>query len=87
MRTSLATPYAAQLRVYEPLAALPEARRRRWAAYAASPDRPGRAELMARELRQQRAGILRTPPVVVPAKESTDAFVLVVDGVTHLCPV
>jgi len=87
VRTSLASPYAAQLRVYEPLTALSAARRRRWEAYAASPDRPGRAELMARELRQQRAGILLTPPVVVPAKESPDAFVLVVEGVTHICPV
>ena len=87
MRTSLATPYAAQLRVYEPVATLPAGPRGRWEAYAASPDRPGRAELMARELRQQRAGILLTPPVVVPAMESTDAFVLVVAGVTYVCPV
>ena len=87
MKTSLATPYASQLRVYEPVAALPEAARRRWEAYAASPDRPGRAELMARELRQQRAGILLTPPVVVPSLESEDAFVLVVADVTYVCPV
>lgn len=87
MKTPLASPYAAQLRVYEPLSALPEAVRERWAAYAASPERPGRAELMARELREQRVAILLTPPVVVPARESPDAFVLVVDGVTHLCPV
>ena len=87
MKTSLATPYASQLRVYEPVAALPEAARRRWEAYAASPDRPGRAELMARELRQQRAGILLTPPIVVPSLESEDAFVLVVADVTYVCPV
>ena len=87
MKTSLATPYASQLRVYEPVAALPAAARRRWEAYAASPDRPGRAELMARELRQQRAGILFTPPVVVPSRESEDAFVLVVADVTYVCPV
>jgi hypothetical protein len=87
VKTSLATPYAAQLRVYEPVATLSPAARRRWETYAASPDRPGRAELMARELRQQRAGILSTPPVVVPAMESLDAFVLVVAGVTYVCPV
>jgi hypothetical protein len=87
VRTSIATPYAAQLRVYEPVATLPAGPRGRWEAYAASPDRPGRAELMARELRQQRAGILLTPPVVVPEMESTDAFVLVVAGVTYVCPV
>ena len=87
MRTSLASPYAAQLRVYEPLAALPETRRRHWERYVADAHRPGRAELMARELRAQRAGIVRTPPVVVPERESGDAFVLVVDGIVHVCPV
>ncbi len=86
VRTSLVSPYAAQLRVYEPLVTLPEPGRRRWEAYAASPERPGRAELMAREMREQRAGILSTPPVVVPALESTDAFVLVLDGTTYVCP-
>jgi len=42
-------PYAAWLRVYEPLGAFDEPERSHWAAYAADPARPGRVALLAAE--------------------------------------
>jgi hypothetical protein len=82
MTTSVLVPYAAYLRVYEPLAAFPEPERTHWARYARRPDLPTYQD----ELRRSLAGLLPTPPVAVPVHESSDAFVLVVDGVTCVCP-
>ncbi|MCW2875347.1 hypothetical protein [Actinacidiphila oryziradicis] len=78
----LLVPYAAYLRVYEPLAAFPEPERTHWYRYAAAG--PGRTA--QDELRQSLAGLTAVPPVPVPVRESGDAFVAVVDGVTHVCP-
>jgi hypothetical protein len=78
----LLVPYAAYLRVYEPLAAFPEPERTQWYRYAA--EGPGRTA--QDELRQSLAGLTAVPPVPVPVRESGDAFVAVVDGVTHVCP-
>jgi hypothetical protein len=78
----LLVPYAASLRVYEPLAAFPEPERTHWHDYAAS----GSERTAQEELRQSLADLLPVPPVVVPVQESGDAFVAVVDGVTHICP-
>jgi len=75
-------PYAAYLRVYEPLAAFPEPERTYWYRYAAQ----GRARTAQDELRQSLADLLPVPPVAVPVHESRDAFVAVVGGVTHICP-
>ncbi|MFB7496007.1 hypothetical protein ACFC09_15145 [Streptomyces sp. NPDC056161] len=80
--SSVIVPYAAYLRVYEPLAAFPEPERGHWARYARRPDRPSYQD----ELRRSLADLLPTPPIPVPVHESGDAFVLDVDGVVCVCP-
>lgn len=75
-------PYAAYLRVYEPLAAFPEPERAHWVRYA----RRERVPTAQDELRRSMAALLAVPPVVVPERESADAFVAEVDGVTCVCP-
>ncbi|MER6916799.1 hypothetical protein ABT354_34565 [Streptomyces sp. NPDC000594] len=80
--SSVLVPYAAYLRVYEPLAAFPPAERERWARYA----REGRAPTAQDELRRSLADLVPTPPVPVPVHESGDAFVVEADGVVRICP-
>jgi hypothetical protein len=80
--SSVIVPYATYLRVYEPLAAFPEPERGHWARYARRPDRPSYQD----ELRRSLADLLPTPPIPVPVHESSDAFVLEVDGVVCVCP-
>ncbi|MFI1761882.1 hypothetical protein ACH41H_07475 [Streptomyces sp. NPDC020800] len=80
--SSVVVPYAAYLRVYEPLAAFPEPERTHWARYARRPDRPTYQD----ELHRSLADLLPTPPIPVPVHESSDAFVLDVDGVVCVCP-
>ncbi|WP_399886458.1 hypothetical protein ACGH7X_18535 [Streptomyces sp. BBFR51] len=80
--SSVIVPYAAYLRVYEPLAAFPDEERAHWTRYARRPDRPSYQE----ELRRSLADLLPTPPVAVPVHESADAFVTEVDGVVCVCP-
>ncbi|MEU5578277.1 hypothetical protein ABZ791_19435 [Streptomyces huasconensis] len=80
--SSVTVPYASYLRVYEPLAAFPEPERGHWARYACRPDRPSYQD----ELRRSLADLVPTPPVPVPVHESSDAFVLEVDGVLCVCP-
>ncbi len=79
---TVAIPYASYLRVYEPLAAFPEPERGHWRRYAAA----GPAPTAQDELRQSLLDLLPVPPVPVPVHESQDAFVAVVDDVTHICP-
>ncbi|SES46940.1 hypothetical protein SAMN04487983_106211 [Streptomyces sp. yr375] len=80
--SSVIVPYAAYLRVYEPLAAFPEPERTHWAAYARRPELPTYQD----ELRRSLADLVPTPPVGVPVHESGDAFVTEVDGVLCVCP-
>ncbi|GAA3129329.1 hypothetical protein GCM10010521_14420 [Streptomyces rameus] len=80
--SSVVVPYAAYLRVYEPLGAFPEPERSHWARYARRPERPSYQD----ELRRSLADLLPTPPIAVPVHESGDAFVLEVDGVVCVCP-
>ncbi|AKN71405.1 hypothetical protein QR97_17795 [Streptomyces sp. PBH53] len=80
--SSVVVPYAAYLRVYEPLGAFPEPERSHWARYARRPDRPSYQD----ELRRSLADLLPVPPVAVPVHESSDAFVLEIDGVVCVCP-
>ncbi|TVL92568.1 hypothetical protein [Streptomyces sp. SAJ15] len=82
LATSVTVPYAAYLRVYEPLAAFPEPERTHWARYARHDRLPGAQD----ELRRSLADLLPVPPVPVPVHESGDAFVAVVDGVVCVCP-
>ncbi|MFJ1927890.1 MULTISPECIES: hypothetical protein [unclassified Streptomyces] len=80
--SSVLVPYASYLRVYEPLAAFPEAERAHWARYASRDPIPTAQD----ELRRSLADLVATPPVGVPAHESADAFVAEVDGVVCVCP-
>jgi hypothetical protein len=80
--SSVIVPYAAYLRVYEPLAAFPEPERAHWTRYARRAERPTYQD----ELRRSLADLLATPPVAVPVHESADAFVLDIDGVLCVCP-
>ncbi|MEU9973607.1 hypothetical protein [Streptomyces sp. NPDC051014] len=80
--SSVIVPYAAYLRVYEPLAAFPESERGHWTRYARRSERPSYQD----ELRRALADLLPTPPVPVPVQESAEAFVLEVDGVVCVCP-
>ncbi|KUJ65137.1 hypothetical protein ACZ90_51020 [Streptomyces albus subsp. albus] len=82
LASSVTVPYAAYLRVYEPLAAFPEPERTHWARYARRDRLPGAQD----ELRRSLADLLPVPPVPVPVHESRDAFVTVVDGVICVCP-
>ena len=79
-------PYAAYLRVYEPLSAFEEPELSRWVAYAASPTRPRRLQALAAEYSEALRRITAQPPVVVPDTESEDAYIRWVDGVTYICP-
>lgn len=83
--SGLLVPYAAYLRVYEPLGAFPEPERGHWYRYAGAAA-SGARRTAQDELRELLAGLLPVPPVAVPVHESRDAFVAVVNGVTHICP-
>ena len=80
-RSQLPNPYAAYLRVYEPLEAFPEADRALWVRYASSPTGAvARADRLVAEHRTALAGVISVPPRPVPSDEARDAFVLEVDG-------
>jgi len=81
----LPNPYAAYLRVYEPLAAFAPEERATWSAYAE--EAAGRVERLRREHRRALVDLLSVPPVLVPADESGDAFVLQAEGQVFVCPV
>jgi hypothetical protein len=79
-------PYAAYLRVYEPLSAFSPAEARRWAEYAASPHRPRRAAALDAEQAEALDRLLATPSIAAPERESPHAYVRWADGVTYICP-
>ncbi|MDQ1723634.1 MAG: hypothetical protein QOG52_662 [Frankiaceae bacterium] len=76
------TPYAAYLRVYEPLAAFPEPSRHVWAAYADGAR--DRAAALDAEHQLSRTTLLAAPPV--PLKPPVDAYVMRVNGDPFICP-
>ncbi|MCW2667361.1 MAG: hypothetical protein JWN57_2323 [Frankiales bacterium] len=75
--------YAAQLRVYEPLAAFADAERERWTDYL-SRALP-RVEAAAVERRRTLEALAGLVPAL-PHEGEPEAFVTEVDGVTLLCP-
>jgi len=79
-------PCAAFLRVYEPLSAFGRTERARWEAYAASADRPRRADALEAEREEALRRIIALPPIVAPARESDHAYVRWADGTTYVCP-
>jgi hypothetical protein len=79
-------PYAAYLRVYEPLSAFSDAEGRYWAEYAASAARPRRAAALDAEQAEGLSRLIATPPIAAPRRESGQAYVRWADGVTYICP-
>jgi hypothetical protein len=79
-------PYAAYLRVYEPLSAFGEAEGKRWAGYAASGGRPRRAGALAAEQEDSLRRAVARSPLPAPERESDHAYVRWLDGVTYVCP-
>ncbi len=79
------TAFAAQLRVYEPLAAFEGAERRQWETYLRAGNIPTVAGGMAMEQAAAVRAVLGRVPTVMPVL-GEHAFVTEVDGVTLLCP-
>ena len=79
-------PYAAYLRVYEPLTAYPEPEHSMWAAYAESEERPRRVGALDVEHTRALWRMIAVPPIVAPTHESRDAYVRRAEGVTYVCP-
>ncbi|MEV4103213.1 hypothetical protein AB0J42_23395 [Nonomuraea sp. NPDC049649] len=79
-------PYAAYLRVYEPLTAFSESERKVWAEYAESRDRPRRATALQAEHEESVRRMLGTPPQPVPAQESPNAYLRRVEDRLYVCP-
>jgi hypothetical protein len=83
---AIVRPYAAYLRVYEPLSAFGEAEAQRWADYAASGQRPRRSAALDAEQAEALTRVIGWPPVAAPDQESGQAYVRWADGVTYICP-
>ncbi|MCC5579909.1 hypothetical protein IMZ11_30230 [Microtetraspora sp. AC03309] len=79
-------PYAAYLRVYEPLAAFSPRDQRIWTAYAESRDRPRRAGALRVEHGEAVHRLLRVPPSPAPEQESPNAYLRRVEDVLYVCP-
>jgi hypothetical protein len=79
-------PYAAYLRVYEPLNAFPEPEKSIWAAYAVSDKRPKRVGALDVEHQRALRRLIAVPPIIAPLRESRDAYVRRAEDVTYICP-
>ena len=79
-------PYAAYLRVYEPLSAFAEPDRARWAAYAGPAARSRRMAAPGEEYARAFRRLTAVPPVLIPERESEHAYVRWFEGVTYVCP-
>ncbi|MQA93971.1 MAG: hypothetical protein GEV11_04750 [Streptosporangiales bacterium] len=79
-------PYAAYLRVYEPLAAYPEPERGAWAAYASAPERALEAGTLAQEHTDALLRLIAVPPIVAPAREDRRAYVRHAANQLYICP-
>ena len=80
------TGHAAYLRIYEPLAALPDAERSRWQAYLEGGSVPSRPVLMAAEHDRAVAATLAMPPRLDVGGRGDFAYVRHLDGLTYICP-
>lgn len=79
-------PYAAYLRIYEPVTAFPEPARTLWTAYADSRRRPRRLHALGAEHDDAARRLVGAPPEVVPERESRDAYVRRVGDTIYVCP-
>lgn len=80
------TGYAAHLRVYQPLGALPDAERQHWSSYVESGAAASRPVLMAREHEMAVAATLARPPRLDVGAGEELAYVRHLDGLTYVCP-
>jgi hypothetical protein len=78
--------YAAHLRIYEPMSALPDSERARWQEYVAQGDLPSRPVQMAREHEVAMSAVLAMPPRLNLTDGIDHAYVRHVDGLTYVCP-
>ncbi|KAB2348374.1 hypothetical protein F8566_16420 [Actinomadura rudentiformis] len=79
-------PYAAYLRVYEPVTAFPEPERTLWTAYADSRRRPRRIHALGAEHREAALRLAAFPPEPVPGRESRNAYVRRSADTIYVCP-
>ncbi|MBX6766158.1 MAG: hypothetical protein IRY90_03205 [Actinomadura rubrobrunea] len=79
-------PYAAYLRVYEPVTAFPEPARTLWTAYAESRRRPKRMYALGVEHREAVRRLVADPPQLAPELESQDAYVRRSGDTLYICP-
>ena len=79
-------PYAAYLRIYEPVTAFPEPARTLWTVYADSKRRPRRIHALGVEHREAILRMTGSPPEVVPERESRDAYLRRLDDMIYVCP-
>ena len=82
----MVVPYAAYLRVYQPLAAFPEPERSVWAEYVSADGGSDRVAATDSEHVEALRRLIAVPPIVVPARESGEAYVRRAEGVTYVCP-
>ncbi|GGS96637.1 hypothetical protein GCM10010156_63550 [Planobispora rosea] len=79
-------PYAAYLRVYEPLTAFSPPERVSWETYAGARDRPRRATALHAEHGEAVARLLGVPPIPAPPHESPNAYLRRVEDMLYVCP-
>ncbi|GIH96588.1 hypothetical protein ACFFMN_34950 [Planobispora siamensis] len=79
-------PYAAYLRVYEPLSAFSPSERVSWETYAGARDRPRRASALHAEHGEAVARLIGRPPIPAPPHESPNAYLRRVEDVLYVCP-
>ena len=76
-------PYAAYLRIYEPLSAFHTEERAAWERWLeATPELPG----LAAEQEQSLRGLIAVPPIAVPEAEDRLAYATTVAGAVLICP-
>jgi len=83
---SVVLPYAAYLRVYEPLIAFGEPDRSRWAEYAASTCRPRGVHAVVTEHEEAVRRLIAVPPIIAPVRESEHAYVRQAEGIIYISP-
>jgi hypothetical protein len=79
-------PYAAYLRIYEPVTTFPEPARTLWTAYAESRRRPRRVHALGVEHLGAIRRLAADPPRVAPELESQDAYVRRSSDMIYICP-
>lgn len=79
-------PYAAYLRVYEPLTAFAPEDQVSWARYAESRTRPRRAGALEVEHAESLRRLMCVPPMPAPEEESQNAYLRRVEDMLYVCP-